>query len=113
MAGNPRDQEPIWIGSKVQVRFLELTDTIPFMPPEGEVVGKPLTSACLALLDGWREIMVLQPSVCRQHEIAERLGYAPRPIAKKLARIRCQTEALFELASDSSGWESAVVGRDQ
>jgi hypothetical protein len=85
--------------NKVQVRFVELTDTIPVQSPESEVLGKLVTSDFLALLDSQqREIVVLLSSGFRQHEIAERLGYANHtPISKKLARIRRQAETFFEL----------------
>lgn len=58
-----------------------------------------VTSDFLALLDSrQREIVVLLSSGYRQHEIAERLGYANHsPIAKKLARIRRQAQVFFEL----------------
>jgi len=84
--------------NKVRVRFVELTDTIPVQSPESEVLGKLVTSDFLTLLDSQqREIVVLLSSGYRQHEIAERLGYANHsPIAKKLARIRRQAEAFFD-----------------
>ena len=90
--------------SKVQVRFVELTDTIPVQSPESEVLGKLVTSNFLALLDTQqREIVVLLSSGYRQHEIAEQLGYANHsPIAKKLAKIRRQAEVFFELGGDSN-----------
>jgi hypothetical protein len=89
--------------NKVQVRFVELTDTIPIQGPESEILGKLVTSDFLALLDSQqREIVVLLSSGYRQHEIAERLGYANHsPIAKRLARIRRQAEQFFGLESGS------------
>lgn len=89
--------------NKVQVRFVELTETIPIQGPESEILGKLVTSEFLALLDSQqREIVVLLSSGYRQHEIAERLGYANHStIAKKLARIRGQAEAYFELGNAS------------
>lgn len=89
--------------NKVQVRFVELTETIPIQGPESEILGNLVTSDFLALLDGQqREIVVLLSSGYRQHEIAERLGYANHStIAKKLARIRAQAEAYFELGRGS------------
>ena len=85
--------------NKVQVRFVELTDTIPIQGPESEIVGKLVTSDFLALLDSkQREIVVLLSSGYRQHEIAERLGYANHsPISKKLAHIRRTAEKFFGL----------------
>jgi hypothetical protein len=89
--------------NKVQVRFVELTDTIPVQSLESEILGKIVTSDFLALLDNQqREIVVLLSSGYRQHEIAEQLGYANHsPIAKKLARIRRQAEIYFDLGSGS------------
>lgn len=87
--------------NKIRVRFVELTDTIPVQGPESEVLGKLVTSDFLALLDSQqREIVVLLSSGYRQHEIAERLGYANHsPIAKKLARIRQRAEQYFDLGA--------------
>jgi hypothetical protein len=89
--------------NKVQVRFVELTDTIPVQGPESEVLGKLVTSDFLALLDSQqREIVVLLSSGYRQYEIAEQLGYANHsPISKKLAQIRRQAEQYFGLGSDA------------
>lgn len=83
--------------NKVQVRFVELTDTIPVQGPESEAVGNVVTSDFLALLDAeQREVVVLLTSGYRQHEIAEQLGYANHsPISKKLAQIRRQAAAFF------------------
>lgn len=89
--------------NKVQVRFVELTDTIPIQGPESEVLGKLVTSDFLALLDTkQRQIVVLLASGYRQHEIAEQLGYASHsPISKKLVQIRRQAEAFFDLDGDA------------
>lgn len=85
--------------NKVQVRFIELTDTIPIQGPEVEILGNLVTSDFLALLDTkQREIVVLLSSGYRQHEIAEKLGYANHsPVSKKLAQIRRQAEKFFDL----------------
>lgn len=90
--------------NRVQVRFVELTDTIPVQSPESEVLGKLVTSDFLALLDSrQREIVVLLSSGYRQHEIAEQLGYANHsPISKKLAQIRRQAEKYFDLEPGSN-----------
>jgi hypothetical protein len=89
--------------NKVQVRFVELTDTIPVQSSECEALGKLVTSDFLALLDSQqREIVVLLSSGYRQHEIAEHLGYASHsPISKKLAHIRRQAEKYFDLEAGS------------
>lgn len=83
--------------NKVQVRFVELTDTTPVQGPESEVLGNLVTNDFLALLDTQqREIVVLLSSGYRQHEIAERLGYANHsPISKKLAQVRRKAEQFF------------------
>jgi len=83
--------------NKIQVRFVELTDTIPIQGPQSEVLGNLVTSDFLALLDSkQREIVVLLSSGYRQHEIAEHLGYANHsPISKKLAQIRQAAQAYF------------------
>lgn len=93
--------------NKVQVRFVELTDSIPVQGPESEVLGRLVTSDFLSLLDSkQREIVVLLSSGYRQHEIAERLGYANHsPVSKKLARIRRQAEKFFDLDLDSEETE--------
>lgn len=85
--------------NKVQVRFIELTDTVPVQGPESEILGRLVTNDFLALLDSQqREIVILLASGYRQHEIAEQLGYANHsPIAKKLARIRREAEQFFGL----------------
>jgi hypothetical protein len=85
--------------NKVQVRFVELTDTVPVQGPESEVLGGLVTSDFLALLDEkQRQIVVLLTSGFRQHEIAERLGYANHsPVSKRLDQIRRQAAAFFDL----------------
>lgn len=85
--------------NKIQVRFVELTDTIPVQSPESEVLGNLATNDFLALLDRQqREIVVLLSSGYRQYEIAELLGYTNHsPISKKLAQIRRQAEKYFDL----------------
>lgn len=85
--------------AKVQVRFVELTDTIPVQGPESDVVGNMVTNDFLALLDQkQREIVVLLNSgYTRQREIAERLGYANHaPVSKRLAEIRKQAQKFFD-----------------
>lgn len=88
--------------NKVQVRFVELRDTIPVQGPESQVLGQLVTNDFLALLDTrQREIVILLTSGYRQHEIAEQLGYANHsPISKKLTQIRQQAEQFFDLDRD-------------
>ncbi|KOX08868.1 sigma-70 family RNA polymerase sigma factor [Nocardiopsis sp. NRRL B-16309] len=85
--------------SKVQVRFVELTDTIPVQGPESDVLGKLVTSDFLALLnEKQREVVVLLSSGFRQHEIAEKLGYANHsPISKRLAQVQRKAVEFFGL----------------
>ncbi|MEU0489796.1 sigma-70 family RNA polymerase sigma factor [Nocardiopsis sp. NPDC006139] len=85
--------------SKVQVRFVELTDTIPVQGPESEVLGKLVTSDFLALLnEKQREVVVLLNSGFRQHEIAEKLGYANHsPISKRLTQVQRKAVEFFGL----------------
>jgi hypothetical protein len=85
--------------NKVQVRFVELTDTIPVQGPESDVLGSLVTSDFLALLDEKkRQIVILLSSGYRQHEIAERLGYANHsPVSKRLEQIRRQASEFFGL----------------
>lgn len=50
--------------NKVQVRFVELTDTIPVQGPECDVLGNLVTNDFLALRDTQqREIVVLRSDV--------------------------------------------------
>ena len=85
--------------NKVSVRFVELTDNIPVQGPDSDVVGRLVTNDFLALLDvKQRQIVILLSSGYRQHEIAEHLGYANHsPVAKRLAQIRRQASAFFDL----------------
>jgi hypothetical protein len=76
--------------SRVQVRFVELTDTVPVQGPGSDLSGSLVTSDFLALLDEkQRQVVVMLSSGFRQHEIAELLGYANHsPISKRLEQIR-------------------------
>jgi hypothetical protein len=84
--------------SKVGVRFVELTDTIPVQGPETEVLGNIVTAGFMALLsERQRQIVVLLSSgFTKLTEIAEVLGYANHsPISKQLAQVRRQAELYF------------------
>lgn len=85
--------------SKVQVRFVELTDTIPLQGPETEVLGSLVTADFLAMLDPVdRQVVVLLNSgVTRLTDVAREMGYANHSaVSKRLARIRQQATAFFD-----------------
>ncbi|MGH3305765.1 MAG: hypothetical protein ACRDOK_29700 [Streptosporangiaceae bacterium] len=85
--------------SKVTVRFVELTDTIPVQGPEAEVEDNLVFADFLALLDeSERQIVILLRSGhTKVGDIAGILGYRNHsPVSKRLARIRRKAEAYFE-----------------
>lgn len=85
--------------SRVGVRFVELTDTIPVQGPESEIVGNSVTNEFLSLLDVRnRQIVVLLNSgMTSRTEIAERLGYANHSaVSKRLAQIRREAATFFD-----------------
>jgi DNA-directed RNA polymerase specialized sigma24 family protein len=82
--------------SKVRVRFVELTDTIPVQGPETEVEDDIVFGDFLALLDEReRQIVVLLRSgITRVGDVAAVLGYQNHsPVSKRLARIRRKAAA--------------------
>jgi hypothetical protein len=85
--------------SKIKVRFVELTDTIPVQGPETEVVDRMVFGDFLALLnDRDREVVVLLYSgVTNLTEIANIMGYSNHStISKRLTRIRKQAARFFD-----------------
>lgn len=85
--------------AKVQVRFVELTDTIPVQGPEAEVVGNVVTSDFLALLDpvDRQVVILLRSGLTKLTDVADELGYANHSaVSKRLARIRQQAQAYFD-----------------
>jgi hypothetical protein len=77
--------------SKVKVRFVELTDTIPVQGPESEVLGKIVTNDFLTVLDRRNQqiVILLNSGVTKKSEIAEILGYANHsPVSKRLMQIQ-------------------------
>jgi hypothetical protein len=85
--------------SKVRVRFVELTDTIPVQAPETEIDGQMVFADFLALLDPReRQIVVLLNSgMTKLTEIADILGYRNHsPVSKRLKRIREQAARYFD-----------------
>jgi hypothetical protein len=86
--------------AKVRVRFVELTDTIPVQGPEAEVVGNVVTADFLALLDpiDRQVVVLLRSGLTKLTDVAEELGYANHSaVSKRLARIREQAQAYFDL----------------
>ncbi|WP_194835939.1 sigma-70 family RNA polymerase sigma factor [Nocardia sp. XZ_19_369] len=84
--------------SKIKVRFVELTDTIPVQGPETETIDRVVYSDFLALLNERdREVVVLLHSgVTSLTEIADIMGYSNHsPISKRLNRIRKQAAHFF------------------
>lgn len=85
--------------SKVSVRFVELTDTIPVQGPETEIVGNQVTADFMALLDEKeRQIVILLNSgTTKLTDIAGIMGYKNHsPISKKLVRIRAKARQHFD-----------------
>jgi hypothetical protein len=85
--------------SKVKVRFVELTDTIPVQGPETEIVDRLVFNDFLALLDPReREVVVLLRSgTTNLTEIADIMGYRNHsPISKRLKHIRDAAARFFE-----------------
>lgn len=84
--------------SKIKVRFVELTDTIPVQGPETQVEDGLVLADFLALLDEReRQVVVLLHSgVTKIGEVASILGYKNHsPISKRLARIRTKAAEYF------------------
>jgi hypothetical protein len=98
--------------SKISVRFVELTDTIPVQGPESEVVGTLVTNDFLATLDTRnRQIVVLLNSgVNSRTEIAELLGYANHSaVSKRLTQIRGRTELLRPVLNHALDQSTSAV----
>ena len=76
--------------SKVQVRFVELTDTIPVHGPETEVIDQILFGDFLALLDTRDRtiVVLLRSGVTRLTEVAQVMGYRTHSaVSKRLNHI--------------------------
>jgi hypothetical protein len=85
--------------SKVKVRFVELTDTIPVQGPETDIVDRIVFGDFLALLNERdREVVVLLYSgVTNLTEVADIMGYRNHsPVSKRLTRIREQAARFFD-----------------
>jgi hypothetical protein len=84
--------------SKVRVRFVELTDTIPVQGPETEVEDDLVFADFLALLDERERqvVVLLRSGVTKVGDVARTLGYKNHsPISKRLAQIRKKAERYF------------------
>jgi len=84
--------------SKVKVRFVELTDTIPVQGPDTEIEGRLVSADFLALLDPPnRQIVVLLTSgYTKLTEVADVLGYRNHSaVSKRLKQIRDQAARFF------------------
>jgi len=86
--------------AKVSVRFVELTDNVPFQGPSAEVDQNLVFKDFMALLDPRerRVIVLLQSGVTRLGDVASLLGYKNHsPVSKTLARIRRKASNYFGL----------------
>ena len=85
--------------SKVKIRFVELTDTIPVQGPQTEVEANLVFADFLALLDRQERqvVVLLQSGVTKVGDVASILGYKNHsPISKRLARIRKKASDYFD-----------------
>ena len=85
--------------SKVKIRFVELTDTIPVQGPETEVEANLVFADFLALLDRKERqvVVLLQSGVTKVGDVASILGYKNHsPVSKRLARIRKKAAEYFD-----------------
>jgi hypothetical protein len=84
--------------SKIKVRFVELTDTIPVQGPETEVEGSLVLGDFLALLDERERqvVVLLRSGYTKVGDVASVLGYKNHsPVSKRLARIRQKATEYF------------------
>jgi len=84
--------------SKVRVRFVELTDTIPVHGPETEVLDRLLCADFMALLDERDRtvVVLLHSGVSKLTEVAEIMGYRNHSaVSKRLDKIRQQAARFF------------------
>jgi hypothetical protein len=85
--------------SKIKIRFVELTDTIPVQGPETEVEANLVFADFLALLDRQERqvVVLLQSGVTKVGDVASILGYKNHsPVSKRLARIRRKATEYFD-----------------
>ena len=84
--------------SKIKVRFVELTDTIPVQGPETEVEDNLVLGDFLALLDERKRqvVILLRSGYTKVGDVAGILGYKNHsPVSKRLARIRQKAAQYF------------------
>jgi hypothetical protein len=85
--------------SKVKVRFVELTDTIPVQGPDTEVIADMVFADFLALLDKRERqvVVLLRSGVTKVGDVASILGYKNHsPISKRLVQIRKKATEYFD-----------------
>jgi hypothetical protein len=76
--------------TKIKVRFVELTDTIPVQGPETEIEDNLVFADFLALLDERERqvVVLLRSGTTKVGEVASTLGYKNHsPVSKRLALI--------------------------
>ena len=84
---------------KVQIRFVELDDTVPVHGPDSEVEENLLFEDLMGLCDvkERKVIVLLRKGTTKLGDISKELGYANHsPISKALARIRAKAERMLE-----------------
>lgn len=85
--------------SKIKVRFVELTDSIPVQGPETEIEANLVFADFLAILDKQERqvVVLLQSGVTKLGDVASILGYRNHsPVSKRLARIRKKAAQYFD-----------------
>jgi hypothetical protein len=85
--------------SKIKIKFVELTDTIPVQGPETEVEANLVFADFLTLLDRQERqvVVLLQSGVTKVGDVASILGYKNHsPVSKRLARIRKKAADYFD-----------------
>ena len=84
--------------SKIKIRFVELTDTIPVQGPETKVEDNLVLGDFLALLDERERqiVILLRSGYTKIGDVAGILGYKNHsPVSKRLARIRQKAAEYF------------------
>ncbi len=85
--------------SKIKVKFVELTDTIPVHGPETEVLDEMMCGDFMALLDqrDRKVVVLLRSGVTKLGEVADIMGYRNHSaVSKRLDKIRQRAAAYFD-----------------